>query len=215
MNWVDAVLMVLLLASVIVGSKKGLVRELSAFLVFFAAIVISVSYIDDFAVYVYDKVGGSPLISAFLAFILLLAGSYAVFKLLGIAFYRIADIKTVKKRDQMGGALVGFLRGWAAVGFLTFLVFLLPMPDRFYTDFENSFFGPTMAKTIPLMFESTSALHPKQKSFMDQMENTLVVAPTQAKSGGDVLSEDREQVYRVMYQLDRFFNIDSGQRSGS
>lgn len=215
MNWVDAVLLVLLLASVIVGSKKGLVRELSAFLVFFAAIVLSVSYIDDFAVYVYDKVGGSPLISAFLAFIILLAGSYAVFKLLGMAFYRIADIKTVKKRDQMGGALVGFLRGWAAVGFLTFLVFLLPMPDRFYTDFEASFFGPTMAKTVPLMFESTSALHPNQKSFMDQIENTLVVAPTQTGSGNDVVSEDREEVYRVMYQLDRFFNIDSGPSNGS
>ena len=37
MNWVDAVLVVLLLASVIVGSKKGLIRELMAFAVFFAA----------------------------------------------------------------------------------------------------------------------------------------------------------------------------------
>ena len=51
MNWVDAVLIVLLLASVIVGSKKGLIRELTAFVVFFAAIIISVNYIDDFAVW--------------------------------------------------------------------------------------------------------------------------------------------------------------------
>jgi uncharacterized membrane protein required for colicin V production len=207
MNWVDAVLIVLLLASVIVGSKKGLIRELTAFVVFFAAIIISVNYIDEFAVLVYSKLGGSPLISAFLSFTLLLAGSYAAFKLLGMLFYRVADIKSGKKRDQMGGALIGFVRGWAAIGFLTFLVFLLPMPDRFYVDFDASFFGPTVAKTIPLMFESTAALHPKNPKFMPQIENTLVNSPGQG-ADNDMLSEDRADVYRVMYQLDRHFNLE-------
>lgn len=212
MNWVDVVLIVLLLASVIVGSKKGLIRELTAFVVFFVAIVISVNYIDQFAVYVYDKVGGSPLVSAFLSFAILLAGSYAAFKLLGLLFYRIADIKTAKKRDQMGGALIGFLRGWAAIGFLTFLTFLLPMPERFYTDFDASFFGPTVAKTIPLMYESTSVLHPRRPSFINQIENTLVNVPNQS-ADDDMLSEDRADVYRVMYQLDRYFNLE--QQPGS
>ena len=72
MNWVDGVLIVLLLASVIVGSKKGLIRELMAFIIFFTAVIVSVNYIDVFAVWVYAKLGGSPLISAFLSFLLLL-----------------------------------------------------------------------------------------------------------------------------------------------
>jgi len=214
MNWVDAVLAILLLASVIIGSKKGLIRELSAFAVFFAAIIFSVNYIDTFVVYIYDNLGGSVMISAFLAFTVLLATSYAAFKLLGLLFYKVADIKNVKKRDQMGGALVGFLRGWAAIGFLTFLAFLLPMPERFYTDFEASFFGPTVAKTVPLMFESTSVLHPSRPNFMEQMEKTLVVAPSQRSSRGEVLSDERADIYRVMYQLDRFFSLDSP-RSGT
>jgi len=207
MNWVDAVLVVLLLASVIVGSKKGLIRELMAFAVFFAAIIVSVNYIDDLVVYVYDKLGGSPLISTFLAFAILLAASYAAFKLLGLLFYRIADIKTGKKRDQMGGALVGFLRGWAAVGFLTMLAFLLPMPDQFYVDFEASFFGPTVAKTVPLMYEVTSPLHPDNPNFMEQMEKTLIVAPAERSTRQNIPAEDRADVYHVMYQLDRFFNL--------
>ncbi len=208
MNWVDAVLVVLLLASVIVGSKKGLIRELMAFAVFFSAIIVSVNYIDDLVVYIYDQLGGSPLISAFLAFAVLLTASYASFKLLGLLFYRIADIKAAKKRDQMGGALVGFLRGWAGVGFLTMLAFLLPMPDQFYVDFEASFFGPTVAKTVPLMYEATSPLHPNNPSFMDQMENTLIVAPAERSSRQNVEADDRADVHHVMYQMDRFFNLD-------
>ena len=124
MNWVDAVLLVLLLASVIVGSKKGLIRELMAFVIFFSAIIISVNYIDYLAVWVFNNLGGSPLISAFLSFVILLAASYAVFKILGIVFYKVANIKQIGKKDQMGGGLVGFLRGWVAIGFITFIAYL-------------------------------------------------------------------------------------------
>ncbi len=208
MNWVDGVLIALLLASVIVGSKKGLVRELMAFVIFFAAIIFSVNYIDNFAVYVYEKLGGSPLVSAFLSFAILLAASYAAFKLLGLLFYKIADVKNVKKRDQMGGALVGFLRGWTAIGFLTFIVFLLPLPDAFYVDFEDSFFGPTVAKTVPLMYESTARIHPHNPNFLKKIETTLIMEPSKSNGGQGMMSEERSEVYRVMYQIDRFFNLE-------
>jgi uncharacterized membrane protein required for colicin V production len=208
MNWIDGILIALLLTSVIVGSKKGLVRELSAFVIFFAALLTSITYIDKFAVWMYQHVGGSPLISAFLSFMILLAASYAVFKLLGLLFYKVASIKSQGKPDQVGGALVGFLRGWVAVGFLTFLVFLLPMPEKFYNYFGASWFGPVVAKTVPLMYEGTSLVHPQNPSFMKKIETTLLITP-QAGSDKGAMSDDRAEVYRVIYQLDRFFNTET------
>ncbi len=204
MNWVDIVLLVLLLASVIVGSKKGLIRELMAFIIFFTAIIFSVNYIDQFAVWVYEKIGGSPLISAFLSFVLLLAISYAAFKILGLLFYKIANLKPSGRRDQMGGALVGFLRGWVAVGFLTFIAFLLPLPNAFYIAFENSLFGPAMAKTIPILYEGTAKIHPKSPNFMRQIEKTLLETPGKT-TNGSMLDKDRVEVHRVLYQIERFF----------
>ncbi len=204
MNWIDGILIVLLLASVIVGSKKGLIRELMAFIVFFTAIIVSVNYIDDFAVWVYSKLGGSPLISALLSFVILIAVSYAVFKILGLLFYKVANIKQVGRRDQMGGALIGFLRGWVTVGFLTLLVFLIPMPNNFYVAFESSFFGPAVAKTIPLMFDGTSKLHPQTPDFMSQMEKTLMVEPSDGSGSAD---DDRTDVYRTLYRMEKYFTI--------
>jgi membrane protein required for colicin V production len=209
MNWVDAVLVLLLLVSVIVGAKKGMIRELMAFIVFFVAIVITVNYIDGFAVWVHNQVGGSPLVSAFLSFVLLLALSYAVFKLLGLLFYRVAQLKQIGRKDQMGGALIGFLRGWLAVGFLTFLVFLLPLPQQFYDSFETSFFGPAIAKTIPLMYEGTSPVHPRNKNFMEKIEQTLLETKANSKSQKGMADEDRVEVYRVLQQMRRFFASDS------
>lgn len=211
MNWVDGILLVLLLASVVVGSRKGLIRELMAFVVFFTAIIVSINYIDIFAVWVYSKVGGSPLISAFLSFILLLALSYAAFKILGLVFYKIANLKYSGKRDQMGGALIGFLRGWVAVGFLTFLAFLLPLPDMFYTAFESSFFGPTIAKTVPLMFEGTARFHPKSPNFMDKIKRTLLIKPSEENQDFKDMNDDKVQVYKVLYRLEKYFITDRDQ----
>ncbi len=205
MNWVDAVLIVLLLASVVVGSKKGLIRELAAFAVFFAAVIVALNYLDGFAVWVYEQVGGSPLISAFLSFAILIACCYATFKLLALLFYKVASVKQTGAKDQLGGALVGFLRGWVTIGVLTMLSFLLPMPGFFYTSFESSFFGPTVAKTVPLMFEGTARLHPNSPSFMDQMETTLLVSPSMT-SGPEPSQEYRQQVHQVLYQMERFFD---------
>jgi uncharacterized membrane protein required for colicin V production len=210
MNWIDVVLIVLLLVSVIIGSKKGLIRELMAFVIFFVAIIFSVNYIDNFAVWVYNQLGGSPLVSAFLSFVILLALSYAVFKLFGLLFYKVAQLKQTGRRDQMGGALVGFLRGWVAIGFLTFLVFLLPLPQQFYDSFETSFFGPAVAKTIPLLYEGTSPIHPQSPDFMEKIERTLLVVKGKGKTQKDLQEEDRVEVFRVLQQMRRFFGSGSG-----
>lgn len=202
MNWVDIVLFALLLMMVIVGSKKGLIRELMATVVFLVAIVVSVNYIDRFAVWVFEKVGGSPLVSAFLSFAILIAITYAAFKILGILFYKIANLKSIGKKDQMGGALVGFLRGWLLVGFVTLLIFLLPMPASFYVSFEQSFFGPMVAKTVPLVFEGTTAIHPQNHTFIGKIENALLTAQMGNK---DTTDEQRTEVYEVLHQMRRFF----------
>lgn len=203
MNWIDGILIAILLAMVIVGSKKGLIREFMATLVIFVAIIVSVNYIDNFAVWLNQQLDVSPLVSAILAFVILLAASYAAFKLLGLLFYKLADIKKVGKRDQMGGALVGFVRGWLAASFIVFLTFLMPMPDSYFVSFSESFFGPAIAKTIPVMFDNTSAVHPNTPTFMQQMEATLL-NPEMSDTGN--LTDDRQAVHQALRNLDLYFN---------
>ncbi len=211
MNWIDFVLIALLLTALMVGAKKGLVRELSAFVIFFAAIILTVNYIDSFAVWVYDKIGGSPHglglhLVRFPAGVLL----WPVSSWLAYIFYKVASIKSQGKPDQVGGAIVGLVRGWVSVSFLVLVAFMLPLPESFYMSFDGSFLGKAVAKTVPLMFEGTKIVHPSSPSFIAKMENTLIGAPGKGKSGKSMPTEDREQAYRVMYQIDRFFNVSSG-----
>ena len=101
MNWIDIVLLILLVAAIIVGSKKGLIRELMALAVLTATVIVSVNYIDIIAVKIYETLGGSPLVTAIISFVVLLAVIYAVFKLLGILFYKVANLQKLRReRDN-------------------------------------------------------------------------------------------------------------------
>ena len=44
MNWIDAVLMVLLMTMVIVGAKKGMIRELMALAIFVISVIVAINY---------------------------------------------------------------------------------------------------------------------------------------------------------------------------
>jgi membrane protein required for colicin V production len=207
MNWIDVVLLILLVAAVIVGSKKGLIREIIALVILTATVIVSINYIDIIAEKIYAQLGGSPLVTALLSFIVLLAIVYAVFKILGLLFYKLANLQKLGKKDQLGGAFVGAIRGWVIISFLVFLVFLIPMPDKFYMDFDESFLGPSFARTLPLLYESTATFHPNNPNFMNKVERALLQKSTVDMTPEDrlKLSESRQQVYNIMFQMDKYF----------
>lgn len=206
MNIVDYILMALLVAMVIVGSKKGLLRELTAFFTLIPAVVVSINFMDVFSVIVYEKIGGSPMVVTFLSFILLLGIAYAVFKLLGMGIARIVHLQRKGRKDQMGGAFLGFMRGWVVMSFIFFLLFLLPMPAGFYLAVEDSFFGPTLIKTVPFMYETSTSLHPDNVSFFSKVESALMLKG----AGVRLTPETRSDVDLVLYQIQRFFTVGPG-----
>jgi uncharacterized membrane protein required for colicin V production len=157
---------------------------------------------DTFSVVVYEKIGGSPMVVAFLSFIILLGLAYAAFKLMGIGLAKIVNIQRKGKKDQMGGAFIGFARGWIVIAFVFFLLFLLPMPASFYLVVEDSLFGPSLIKTIPFIYESSSAVHPNNPSFYKKVESTLMLKNSKLRPTGDT----RAEVELVLLQIERFFS---------
>ena len=134
-----------------------------------------------------------------------MAVAYALFKLLGLVFYRIANLQGMGRRDRLGGALVGALRGWVALSLLVFLTFLIPMPDRYFQEFRESALGPTLARTLPALYEVTTPIHPNDTSFMAKVESMLLyrvdksdMSPTLRKE----IDENRRKAYRTIYRLD-------------
>lgn len=207
MNVVDYILLALLVAMIIVGSKKGLLRELTALVTLIPSVILSIFFMDQFAVMFYEKIGGSPLVVTFFSFIFLLAIAYAAFKLMGIGLAKILRLQRKGKTDQMGGAFVGFMRGWIVISFVFFLLFLLPMPAGFYLAVEDSLFGPTLIKTIPVLYDSSAPLHPQSTSFYDKVESALLLKTSTQR----VPTDHRAETELVLMQINKYFTFSIGQ----
>jgi uncharacterized membrane protein required for colicin V production len=208
LNWVDMGLLILLVSMIVVGSRKGLVRELMAFFIFAAALIVSIRFIDQVAIKVQEKLGIAGLGSALLSFLIVMGVAYAAFKLLGLIFYRVARLQALGPKDRFGGALVGALRGWLALSLLIFLTFLAPLPDVYYSEFKSSALGQTIARTLPLLYDTATPLHAADEDFAVKVENMLLMRVDRSQLTEEQISElvkSRREVYRKIYKMDSVY----------
>jgi len=173
MNWLDFVLIAALLIAVILGSKVGLVRSVMRFFALAGGIIITTNNSDIIAVEVARHIDASPMVIAIISFTILLAVLYGVFRLVVIMFYKVSQIQSLGRTDKIGGGIVGAVRGWVFMGFLFFLLTLLPMPDSYHRMIDSSVLSVPMMKTIPVIYEGSAPLHPSSGSFVEKVETSL------------------------------------------
>ena len=173
MNWLDFVLLALLVGSIALGVKRGLIREVMGFIGLLIGVVIAINKVDAVTAWVLSHMKASPVVVSFISFVLILVFFYLAFRLLGMLFNRVASLSGLGKVDQVGGALIGFVRGWVLVGFVLFLLFYLPLPQGLYQSIENSFFAPAMTGSVPMIYEGTDFMHQQSPEFMPKIRASL------------------------------------------
>lgn len=173
MNWLDFVLLALLVGSIALGVKRGLIREVMGFIGLIVGVVVAINKVDAVTAWVLSHMKASPVVVSFVSFVLILAIFYIAFRFLGMLFNKAVSLSSLGKIDQVGGGFIGFVRGWVLVGFVLFLLFYLPFPQRFYDSIENSFFAPALTGSVPMIYEGTDFMHPQSPEFMPKIRSSL------------------------------------------
>lgn len=185
MNWVDYVLLALMVVAMIFGMRRGVIREAMGLVAFMAGLVFATHYIDWLAHTLTQRMALSPVLVSFVGFVVLVAFVFLVFRLLALIFYRVASVERLGRVDHLGGALVGMLRGWVMLGFLLFLMLYLPLPKSTLDAIDNSFLAPGMRTTVPFVYEATSFLHPSNDRFINKVRAALDVEPRRFSESPD------------------------------
>jgi uncharacterized membrane protein required for colicin V production len=216
MNWFDIALVTLVLVTMTIGSKKGLIRELIGFFALVLGVVVTVNNIDFLALEIAKHIDASPMIIAMVSFLVLLAVLYGLFRLAGYVFYKVGEIHKLGKRDKVGGAVMGAVRGWILIGLSLFVITILPMPQAYYRAVDESILTEPMMRTLPLIFDGTAPLHPRSGSFLEKIEQSInqtdqTLAVHHKKTYSDPANKyaRREMIDRALDQLDRYFGTDN------
>ncbi len=159
-NWVDCLIIVLLIRCGYIGLKKGLFGEIFRCIGMITAIVVSIYNCGRLGKYISDHSFLSLFHSKILSIIALLIATVFIFILIRIAMTRLVKVEFGPRLSRIGGALLGLARGGVLASFI--LVILLWWPTRSIeaTIYERSYLGPSLIKVAPAIYDGLISFHP-------------------------------------------------------
>ena len=205
MNWIDFVLIGLLLMAIFIGSKRGLFSGLMGVAGLMAGVIFATNYVDWITAKFLSHMKVSTVMVAFMGFIVTLVLIYVCAKLLGYIFYKIASLKSLGNLDKVGGAIMGVFNGWIILGVILFLFIFLPLPSSFINQMDNSFFAPGMRGVVPMIYDESTFLHPNSPNLVNKMRKALKAEPSDNSKGIGEFTTDKSSVSRIIGSMEEYF----------
>ena len=205
MNWIDFVLIGLLLIAIFVGSKRGLFSGLMGVVGLMCGVIFAVNYADWLTSKFLSHMKVSTVMIVFMGFIVMVVLIYVCIKLLGYIFYKVASLKSLGNLDKVGGAIMGIFNGWILLGVILFLFIFLPLPDSFVAKLDTSFFAPGMRGVVPMIYDETTFLHPENLNLVIKMKKALKAEASDNSKGIGVFSGDNSSVSRIIHSMEDYF----------
>jgi membrane protein required for colicin V production len=173
MNWIDFLILFVLILAFLNGFRRGVFKELSTFLGLICSIVFAVINADWLAGQIHGKINFSPTILFLFSFIMVLGFSIAFLKLLGHFYYKLVKLQPLKVPNKIGGGAFGILKGVLVLS-LVFLLFLFPTPFRSIDNpVENSVMAKPIRAVVPLVYNNLSVLHPRSGDFISEIHKGI------------------------------------------
>jgi len=205
MNWIDFVLIGLLLVAIIIGSRRGLFSGLMGMLGLVCGVIFSINYMDQITAKFLSHMRVSTVMVVFMEFIMVFVMVYVGIKLSGYLFYKFASLKPLGNLDKVGGAIMGIFQGWIVLGVLLFLLIFLPLPDSFIAKLDNSFFAPGMRGVVPMIYDETAFLHPESPSLVNKVKTALRTDPGKSSRDFGGFSTEGPSVSRIIHSMEEYF----------
>lgn len=205
MNWIDFVLMGLLLAAIIIGARRGVFSGLMGIIGLTSGVIFSINYSDQITARFLSHMRVSTVMVVFMAFIVVFVMVYVGIKLLGYFFYKFASLKPLGRVDAVGGAILGIFQGWIVLGVMLFLLIFLPLPDSFVAKLDSSFFAPGMRGVVPMIYDETTFLHPESPSLVDKLKAALRAEPGKSSKDLGGFSAEGPSVSRIIRTMEDYF----------
>lgn len=156
-NWLDIILLIIIVASLILGSIKGLVRQVIGIAAVIFGLVLALVYYPYVAV-LYHRWIESQVLSHFLGFITVFIAVLCLGWLIAWLISKIIK-GPLKFIDHVLGGGFGFLKGILICGVLVFALLIFPVSVR---ALKNSYLAPyclgmtkLVAKVMPQELKDT------------------------------------------------------------
>src|SRR5438045_2436989 len=115
-NWLDIVVIVLLLTGMAIGFTQGLVRQLIGFAALYIALVLATQFFRPLSQLLGDALNAPPnTMSNAIAFFFILLVAMGIINYFGLDAYKSTKIRILPFVDQITGIVLGVASMWIMV----------------------------------------------------------------------------------------------------
>lgn len=204
MNWIDLVILFILILAFLNGYRRGAFKEISTFIGLIIGVVFAVNNADWLAAQLHGKFNFSPTVLYMVSYALVLAVCVILLRLLGHFFYKLVKIAPLKVPNKITGGVFGIIKGLVLVS-LVFLLFLFPTPFRSIDGaIESSAMARPIRGFVPVIYNNTSVIHPRSGEFMAEVQKGIMLSQGQRAEGEALLGMTDEDM-RTLDRLNQYY----------
>lgn len=163
-NWVDILILLICVRCAYVGLKSGFSWEIFKFIGLTFAMVLSLMKYKLLS----NFLGAHSILPGHLTDLISLSfiflASLLAFALLRLILARIIQVQVSERLDSLGGALLGFARGWVFSSLLLGVFIQFPIPYLKNSIEVRSASGKAVLRAAPLIYEMALKFFPKAAS---------------------------------------------------
>ena len=174
-SWVDIVVLVVILRTLCVGAKRGLIPEFLTFVGLLVGVVISLQHAEALATALaeWTRLPLSWLVPVGIG--LLLGVTWILLSLLRFLGGKLFNLKASATLDRYGGGILGTLRGIVIASFILVFLCQLPAPKVAENVRKRSFSGNFIIRVAPWIYRWMVEMYPFR---------------TETKTGNALISKD-------------------------
>lgn len=152
-NWVDVLVVILLIRTSYIGAKNGLAIEISKISGVLFGLYLGLRYYSEAGAWITSKISLPQEIAEGLSLFSLLLISIAALKLTGFGLSKVFKVTFADKVSKWGGFLAGFLRGGLILSLLFMICSVIQVEYFVKSIEERSLTGPGIQKIAPFMYQ--------------------------------------------------------------
>ena len=120
MGWLDLAVLAVLIAGIVLGLKRGLLREIFSLGGIVTGLIVASRFYRDFVFF--ENILSNQALARTVSFLLIFVGIAAAFGIAGFLVGKLVKAGGLGMLDHMGGLVFGCLKGVAISGIVLFLL---------------------------------------------------------------------------------------------
>ena len=184
MNYIDIIIISVILFFVLKGILKGFARELMGILSFVISFVVALSQMKTAANFL-DKYIENYWIALIVGYIAIFLITFIILHIIAGAIHKLLKISSLGWLNRLGGAVFGLFFSGMLISMAVFLVSFIPLEGEIPPGKKNSQLYPYFEKIAPGVYDFFSKVIPGSKSLYDNIQNEIL-SEQLLKSGIDI-----------------------------